>query len=245
MFKKMLFSLLTLFATLSASPKAIVFDFGGVMTTEPKREAVVQFLRASFNLSAEEFELVNQEKRQAIKAGKSDIEFWLQYAQRHNIALPNDWVSSLNQVMKDAIGVNPQMYALVEELKAKNIRIALLSNIDERLAKLIRDFGLYEPFSPCLLSCEIGLKKPDPKVFEILLTQLNLLAREVVFIDDHLENIEAARNLGIDAILFESYQQLRKELFKRDLLKGLEKAFFLSTNEFSDLCKGTMVQDGL
>lgn len=94
MFKKILFSLLTVYASLSASTKAIVFDFGGVMTTEPKREAVVQFLRLSFNLSAEEFEPINQEKRKAVKAGKSDAEFWLQYAKENNITLPKDWIYS-------------------------------------------------------------------------------------------------------------------------------------------------------
>lgn len=231
MYKKILFSLLTVCASLSASPKAIVFDFGGVMTTEPKREDIVHFLQTSFHLSAEEFDLVNQEKRKAVKAGKSDVEFWLQYAQENNITLPKEWVCSFNQVMKDAIGINPQMYALVEELKAKNIRVALLSNIDERLAKLIRNLGLYEPFSPCLLSCEIGLEKPDFKAFEILLGQLNLPAREVLFIDDRPENIEAARELGMDAILFESCQHLKEELLKRDLLIGANSNLSLLTQD--------------
>lgn len=218
MFKKILCSLFTIYASLTASTKAIVFDFGGVMTTEPKKEDVVQFLRESFNLSAEGYDLANQEKRKAIKAGKSDVEFWLQYAKDHNIALRNDWVSRFNQVLKEAIGINREMYALVEELKANNIPIALLSNIDDRLAKLIRDFGLYQPFSPCLLSCEINVQKPDPKAFEVLLAQLHLPATEIVFIDDRIENVEVAKKMGFDAILFESYRQLKEELLKRNLL---------------------------
>lgn len=42
--------------------------------------------------------------------------------------------------MKDAIGVNLEMYALVDQLKEQQIPVALLSNIDERLSKLIREF---------------------------------------------------------------------------------------------------------
>lgn len=203
---------------LIAAPQAIVFDFGGVLTGEPIREAVVHFIQDSLDLSDEEFEKFNQEKRLAVKEGKTYEEFWLGVAKRKGISLPVDWSHSFNSVMKNAIGVNPQMYALVEELREQQIPIALLSNIDEPLAKLIRDFGLYEPFYPCLLSCEIGIEKPDPKAYELLLAKLNLPAKEILFIDDLSENVEAAKKIGIDAILFESLQQLRKELLERELL---------------------------
>lgn len=74
---------------------------------------------------------------------------------------------------------------------------------------------------PCLLSCEIGVEKPDPMAFELLLKELNLAASQIVFIDDKCENVEAAKMLGLDAILFESEEQLRKDLASRKLyLKG-------------------------
>jgi epoxide hydrolase-like predicted phosphatase len=224
--KKILLSIIvsTMTATtLAAAPQAIVFDFGGVLTGEPNREAVVRFIQESFDLSHEEFERINQEKRLAVKQGKTDEEFWLNFAKIKGIALPVDWSHSFKSVMKEAIGVNPQMYALVEELQAAQVPVALLSNIDERLSKLIRDFGLYEPFDPCLLSCEIGIEKPDPKAYEFLLAKLKLPAKEILFIDDRPENVEAAKKIGIDAILFESPEQLRKELLKRGLLKWLRE----------------------
>ncbi len=220
--KKTLFSLIasTLTATsLIAAPQAIVFDFGGVLTGEPNREAVITFIRQSFHFSAEEFEKVNQEKRLAVKQGKTDEEFWISYAKNKGIKLPANWSASFKSVMKDAIGVKPEMYVLVDQLKEQQIPVALLSNIDDRLSKLIRDFGLYEPFEPCLLSCEIGVENPDLKAYELLLKTLNLPAKDVVFIDDRPENVEAAKTLGLDAILFESEQQLRNELSTRGSLK--------------------------
>lgn len=220
--KKTLFSLIasTLTATaLIAAPQAIVFDFGGVLTGEPNREVVITFICQSFHFSAEEFEKINQEKRLAVKQGKTDEEFWIAYAKNKGIKLPANWSDSFRSVMKDAIGVNPEMYALVDQLKAQQIPIALLSNIDERLSKLIRDFGLYEPFEPCLLSCEIGVEKPDLKAYELLLKTLNLPAQDVVFIDDRPENVEAAKTIGLDAILFESEQQLRTDLITRGAIQ--------------------------
>ena len=216
--KKTLFSFIASILTatfLMAAPQAIVFDFGGVLTGEPNREAVITFICQSFHFSAEEFEKINQEKRLAVKQGKTDEEFWMTYAKNTGIELSANWSASFRAVMKDAIGVNPEMYALVDQLKEQQIPVALLSNIDERLAKLIRDFGLYEPFEPCLLSCEIGLEKPDLKAYELLVKTLNLPAKDVVFIDDRPENVEAAKTIGLDAILFESEQQLKTDLITR------------------------------
>jgi HAD superfamily hydrolase (TIGR01509 family) len=219
--KKITTILMSIFLTtlsLFAAPQAVVFDFGGVMTGEPNKEAVVQFLRSTFALSKAEFEKINLEKREAVKAGKSDEEFWLQFAKENGITLPANWSLGFKAVMKEAIGINPEMYILVAELRAKQIPVALLSNIDTRLAKLIREFGLYEPFEPCLLSCEIGIEKPDLKAYEILLSQLNFPAKDIIFIDDRQENIDAANQVGLDAILFQSVTQLRRELMKKELL---------------------------
>jgi putative hydrolase of the HAD superfamily len=216
--KKILFSFITA-TSLIAAPQTVVFDFGGVLTGEPNREAIVTFINQSFHFSMEEFEKVNQEKRLAIKQGKTDEEFWIGYAKDKGIILPPDWATSFRSVMKDAIGVNPEMYVLVDQLKSNQVPVALLSNIDDRLAKIIKDCGLYKPFEPCLLSCEIGIEKPDPKAYELLLKILELPAQDVIFIDDKSENVEAAKQMGIDGIVFESSQQIRDELSKRDLLK--------------------------
>lgn len=209
--------------SLIAVPQAVVFDFGGVLTGEPNREAVIAFIRESFHFSAEEFEHVNQEKRLAVKQGKTDEEFWIAYAKNKGIELPANWIVSFRSAMKDAIGINPEMVALVDQLKEQQIPVALLSNIDERLSKLIRNFGLYEPFEPCLLSCEIGIEKPDLKAYELLLKMLNFPARDVVFIDDKFENIEAAKTIGLDAILFQSAKQARQELEKRELFQDVQQ----------------------
>jgi len=204
--------------TLFAAPQAVIFDFGGVLTKEPNREAVISFLRHSFHLSAEEFEKVNLEKKAAIKAGKTDEEFWLGFAKQKEIVLSENWHQEFQAVMKEAFGINPEMFALIDELKANQVRVGLLSNIDERLAKLLRGWGLYKPFEPCLLSYELGIEKPDPRIYELLLKNLKLPGKEVVFIDDLIENVQSAKEKGIHAILFESTEQIRNELCRQQLL---------------------------
>ncbi len=56
------------------------------------------------------------------------------------------------------------------------------------------------------------MEKPDAKIYEYLLKEIKLPAQNVVFIDDRLENVDAAKQVGIDAILFASQKQLQKEL---------------------------------
>jgi len=101
--------------------------------------------------------------------------------------------------------------------KRKGIPVALLSNIDDRLAKIIKEFDLYAPFTPCILSCEVGLEKPDPKIYELLLQEIQMPANQILFVDDRKENIDAALKLGFDAIVFSSQAQLEKELQLRGI----------------------------
>lgn len=204
--------------TLLAAPQAVVFDWGNVIGFND-RSVVVNFMCDSFHFSESEFESANLEKRKAMKAGKSDIDFWIEFAQKKGIQLPKDWAQRYTDTLKKSVGADSNMYVLIDQLKDKGLRVGMLSNIDDRYTKLIRDFGFYEPFEPCLLSCEMGLEKPDPKAYELLLKTINLPAEEIIFIDDKAENVEAAKVVGIDAILFSSEPQLRNELSKRGVLE--------------------------
>ncbi len=206
-----------------AAPRAVVFDFGGVMTVEANHSARVfnaaaDFIKEHFHLSESEFAEMNQQRLLALKQGESDEKFLIDFAKEKEICLPDDWYQSFQTIMRDAAGMDIEMYKLVNELK-QHLRVGLLSNSDGQFTNLLRDCGIYEPFDPCLLSTEIGALKPDLKAYSLLLSELALSPEEVIFIDDKLENVEAAKKMGIDGIVFESSQQIRDELLKRKLLK--------------------------
>lgn len=214
MYKKILL-LLTVCNLAYAEPQAIVFDFGGVMTGKPNKDVVVHFLRETFHFTPLEFEKVNREKHKAIEEGKTDLQFWLEYADRKHIQLPSSWANSFYDVMRAAIGANPQMFQLVNELKQRGYQIVLLSNIDRRLGNLIKELGYYDCFDQCLLSYEIGYEKPDTRIYLYLLNKLVLEPADIVFIDDRKDNVDSANSVGIDAIHFTSCDQLKDEFEKR------------------------------
>lgn len=219
--KKALFSIFASLATatsLTAAPQAIVFDWGNVIGFND-RSVIVNFICESFQFSDSEFEAASLEKRKAVEAGKTDVDFWIGLANTKEINLPHDWAKRYTLTLKESVGADPNMYVLIEELKSKGMRIAMLSNISDHYKKMLHDFGFYDPFDPCLLSCEIGLDKPDPMIYELLIKTIELNPQDIVFIDDKLENTEAAKEMGIDAILFESLPQLKAELLKRGALK--------------------------
>jgi FMN phosphatase YigB (HAD superfamily) len=179
--KKILLAFLTAAASLSAAPQAVVFDWGDVIAFSD-RSIVVDFMCGTFKFSESDFEQANLEKRKAIKTGESDSDFWLRFAKEKGVRLPEDWPHTYTSVLKASVGADPKMYILIDELKSQQIRVGLLSNINDRYTKMIRDFGFYDSFNPCLLSCEMGLEKPDQKVYELLLKTMALPAKDVVFI---------------------------------------------------------------
>ena len=79
-------------------------------------------------------------------------------------------------------------------------------------------FPFYEWFRGMVVSGRVGLMKPDPRVFHLLLQEYELNPAEVVFVDDHLPNVDAARRLGLHAILFQSAAELRGQLVSLGLL---------------------------
>lgn len=203
---------------LLASNKVVVFDFGGVLTKETDRQTVVNFFCDTFNLSEEEFLKINKERRQLDPDSADYIKFWESYAKRNTISLPKGWQLVFLSVYKRSVCINQDMFALVDRLKQKKIKVGLLSNIDINHARLLKHIGYYKPFDPCLLSCEMGIEKPNPKAFQILINHLRIPAKDIIFIDDNSNNVKSATDLGIDAILFQSKDQLEKELSKRQLL---------------------------
>jgi len=82
------------------------------------------------------------------------------------------------------------------------VRLAILSNSgDGAREEEERRFGFSALFDPICYSHEIGVTKPDPVSFQIALGQMGAAPGEVLFIDDHRENVEAARRLGFRAHL--------------------------------------------
>jgi len=204
-----------------AATPVILFDCGGVIV-KPDENALVQLIKEVLHLNAAEMKSLTDSMEQAQKEGIYDKIFWPSYAASHGIVLPEDWLGILGDCYVSSMYEIPGMMQLVKELQSRGIHTPMLSNIRERHAKVIADKGIYDAFHPLFLSYAIDAWKPDRQAFDYVLGRLQIPARDCIFIDDEIQNIRAARELGIDAILFESVEQLQQELNMRDLYgKGM------------------------
>ena len=110
---------------------------------------------------------------------------------------------------------------ILEELKEGGHELHALTNWSAETFPFARDrFAFLEWFESILVSADVGLIKPDPRIFELLLKRIGRTPAECVYIDDNPKNAAAAAALGLDAIAFENAAQLRAELTRRDLLAG-------------------------
>ncbi|HLH10239.1 MAG TPA: HAD family phosphatase, partial [Terriglobales bacterium] len=109
--------------------------------------------------------------------------------------------------------LNPAMISWIQALKSAGIRTALLSNMQLDMAKKVRaEFSWIKELHTAVLSYELRLAKPEAGIYEHCLRGLGTSPEETLFIDDREVNVEGARKVGLQAIRFESPDQLRKEL---------------------------------
>lgn len=107
----------------------------------------------------------------------------------------------------------PHTMEWVKELKAKGYHLYVLSNYGEytyQQTKHKLEFLSYMDGS--IFSFRYKIIKPEREIYELLLNMFSLKAEESVFIDDKLENVEAAKALGFSGIQFQSYEQAEEEL---------------------------------
>ncbi len=201
---------------LHSPKKVLIFDFGGVIAKTDK-QIIANHLRQFLPVDEETFLEIQKNFYLSLRKGISEREFLTPYAKKYHIELPKNFEKQFEETWALALHEIQGTRALIKFYKDKGYQIALLSNTTPSRAKFLRSSGWYEGFSPVLLSCEIGINKPNLKAYHILLERIPTSAENCIFIDDKLENVKAARELGIDAIQFINIEQLQKDLSKRSL----------------------------
>ena len=93
--------------------------------------------------------------------------------------------------------------ALIADLKRTGYRLFVLSNMSREFIDYLREQEVYANFEGDVVSCEVGVVKPMPQIYDMLLEKFSLNAAETIFIDDRRENVEAAEAKGITAFHFD------------------------------------------
>ena len=126
-----------------------------------------------------------------------------------------------HESIEKSLVVVPEMMELCRQLEGK-IPMAVLSNTIHDHAENLRSRGVYDLFNPCVLSCEVGMRKPESRIYLRVCELLNTPPEKCLFIDDLLTNIKAARNCRLQTHHFVGLESFRKKLFTLGLLETEE-----------------------
>jgi putative hydrolase of the HAD superfamily len=192
--------------------KAIFFDLGDVVVLNSTKE-FFQELAKNLKIDFEELMKLREEFTFNLCLGKISVNsFGKIIKDRFKLPAEPDkiisiWIASYKKIVKP----NVRLLKTIRELK-KDYVVGLISNIYDLTVKMEKERGIFEYFNPYILSCEVGLAKPQKEIFELALQKADLKGEECIFIDNREKHLMTAEGLGFKTILFKNNQQFVKGL---------------------------------
>ena len=201
--------------------KAIVFDIGGVLQlgkySKPIRghreRGVHEFIAKKLNISLDQyFDSLDTAYAKSIE-GKIPEKKAIQIISS-NLKITSKKLKQLfKQAYKKHFKLNKKLIDFSKKLK-KNHKFAILSDQWYLSKKTLITKEIKSVFKPILISCEQGIRKPNPKFYKLLLKKIKIPAKQVLFIDNQSWNIKPAKKLGFKTILFKNNQDFFKKIKK-------------------------------
>jgi epoxide hydrolase-like predicted phosphatase len=123
------------------------------------------------------------------------------------LQLPEDALNEFEQALWEERIFNRELALYLQQLRPR-YKTALLSNAwSDARDNITRFFQLHTFVDLQIFSAEEGLAKPDPRLYLLALSRLEVQPEETIFIDDREENIQVAQQIGMHTILFEQNEQ--------------------------------------
>lgn len=114
--------------------------------------------------------------------------------------------------------LDPASVAVVEALKARGVRLGVLTNGTDTIEQELTELGVVHLFDAIVSTWHVGVCKPEARAYHAAAEALALPCERILFTDDRAENIEGARAVGMAGHRFESAAVLRRELVALGLL---------------------------
>ena len=187
--------------------KTVIFDLGGVLVRTENRQPR-QKLAEQLGMTYEELSNFFYGMDSANRATRGEIT-----ADEHKsivlqkLNLPPDSFSTFGEDFWGGDSLDTHLVEFIKGLR-EEYSTALLSNAwDDLRGYLEKVWQIDGIFDHIFISAELKLAKPDPEIYQLVINRLNQDPSELVFIDDFIENIEAAREVGLNAVHFQSREQ--------------------------------------
>jgi epoxide hydrolase-like predicted phosphatase len=192
--------------------QAIYWDIGGVLVRTGYRQprtALAQRLGMSYQ-DLESLVFGSEIGRKAQRGEITEAERWNYLAQE--LGIQPEEVFSVRQAFFGGDFLDQELVAYLQRLKPR-YKLGVISNAMNGTRHFIEvQCGLAGLFDTLTFSAEVGVMKPDVRIFWHALDSLGVEPASAVFVDDFSHNVEAARLLGMQAVHFQSPAQAMAEL---------------------------------
>lgn len=195
----------------------VVFDLGGVLIDWNPRYLYRKLIPDSERMENFLSEVCSTEWRLPFDLGAPMADAIAELAERHPDLrhLIEVYRARWPEMLGGAIDGSGE---ILEDLRAKVPALYALSNWPaETFPHARARFDFLKWFDGIVISGEVGLKKPDAGIYQLLLERYGIEPSTSLFIDDVPENLAAAEALGLNGLLFTSAGQLRNDLARFDL----------------------------
>ncbi len=194
--------------------RAIILDYGGVIS-QPQNSQIIKNILQSLGQEYDGFQEVYRSQRARYDSGQiSGEEYWINVLRHYGLEPASFEIARLIQEdVRSWMQINEAMVQFLTECRGRIRKLAMISNMTtDSLAYIKEHFQWLELFDELILSCEIGINKPDRQIYESCLRRLNMCPNECLFVDDSLENVAGAMELGMHAVQFKTFSEFQMEL---------------------------------
>ncbi len=207
---------------MSLDIRSVVLDIGNVIS--PQNEQRLDKVRTLTGLPKEDFDRAYEAYRPIYDLGQIDGPGYWRRVFAHGSTTPDeDLLDELTR--EDTLSWSDTDHRIIDwitRVREAGIQIAILSNVPWDKVEHLRNHCTWlDRFDFAFLSCELGMIKPNPEIYEHALESMKTPANQILFIDDKPENIEAANLQKINTFLYESFDGLAEFLTQSRCLPPL------------------------
>ncbi|NWG33712.1 MAG: HAD family phosphatase [Chloroflexi bacterium] len=191
--------------------KAVFFDLGGVIV-RTEFQAPRQRLAERLGMEYDDIEKIVFGGASASRASIGEIteeEHWRSVMK--TLKLPASKYERIRDEFFAGDVIDRELLDFLRSLKPK-VKTGLISNAWSGLRDYIVREKFDDAFHHMVISAEVGVAKPDPKIYHIALEQAQVKAKEAVFVDDFIGNIEACKKIGMQGIHFKDAQSALQQV---------------------------------
>jgi len=191
------------------SLRGIIFDYGNVLC-HAQQPSDVEQMAAVLGISTGQLRELYWKFR--FSYDRSDLDgktYWAAVARECGITVGDEQISQLFALDTASWGrENEPVVRWAGQLHDAGYSLGLLSNMPLELSRALSASGSWaQHIRRRTFSCDVRKNKPDPMIYETCLRSLELAAHDVLFLDDIAINVEAARRLGIHAVIFDTLER--------------------------------------